>query len=138
MTHTAKRADANSGTNRPQLHPSWNEKLQKALQLNGLKLLKLLVRMRSAVRICLAAQKPLKALCFQGFWFYLRRLIERILFHHFSRKGAYYFYEKKTEYRSEKQEYLLTILSLVIRVRLWLLHSSEICVNHIKQDFLRV
>ena len=57
LTHTGKRTDGNNGTNRPRPHPFRSEKRLKALQRNGLKLPKLLVRMRSAVRICPAAPK---------------------------------------------------------------------------------
>ena len=63
LTHTAKRADGNNGTNRPRPHPFWTETCPKALQRNGLTLPKLLVRMRSAVRICPAAPKCVDERC---------------------------------------------------------------------------
>ena len=83
LTHTAKRADGNNGINRPRPHPFWSEKRPKALQRNGLKLPKLLVRMRSAVRIRPAAPlKPLNPKGFRGFQFF-GNLLENRTFQQF-------------------------------------------------------
>ena len=73
LTHTGKCADGNNGTNRLRPHPFWTKKRRKASYSRGRKTLRQLVRMRSAVRICLSAPKTLESNKIQGFFFCQKR-----------------------------------------------------------------